>query len=627
MSENPAMRRYLVYLILVVINLVVYGQVYDFAFVNYDDSDYVTENPYTQAPFALRSLRWAFTTGYFNNWHPATWLSHMLDYQLFGLAPGGHHVVSLFFHILNSLLLFEVLRRMTGALGPSALVAALFAVHPLHVESVAWVSERKDVLSAFFGLLALAGYLAYVKRPSVARYLLVAVPFAWGLMAKSMLVTWPCVLLLLDYWPLGRFDCRAAVWRRIWEKLPLFGLSLVAGIVALFLRTSPTASFGASAANASVNYVRYLVKTFCPAGLTVFYPHPGEAIVWPQVIGAVLILAATTALAIVWARRRPYFLVGWFWYLGTMAPAIGAVQIGVHGMADRYTYIPLIGVFIMIAWGLFELARSSASRRAVAALATAAVIGLAAAAFFQVQHWRNSTALFERALSITPDSSIVRNNLGLAFTEEGRIPEAIAQYEKALELDPACAKAHSNFAVVLEKLGRPIESLQHYREAIRIDPDYADAHYNLGTFLAKQGKPDEAAAEFLETLRIQPDHARAHYNLATALTALGRLDEAARHYTETIRLIPGYRDAYLNLGVIAAKQARIGEAFGYYQKALDLDPGCLKACNDVGNLLLGLGRYDDAAAYFGRALEIDPADKTARDALARISALHSGVNR
>jgi len=619
-------RRFLVYVLLVALNLVVYGQVYDFAFVNYDDGDYVTENPYTQAPFTLHSLRWAFTTGYFNNWHPATWLSHMLDYQLFGLEPGGHHLVNLGFHILNSLLLFEILRRMTGALGPSALVAVLFAIHPLHVESVAWVSERKDILSTFFGLLALAGYLVYVKRPSVARYLLVAVPFACGLMAKSMLVTWPCVLLLLDYWPLRRIETKVASWRRIREKLPLFALSFAVGIVALFLRTSPTASFGASMANASVNYLRYLVKTFYPAGLTVFYPHPGDAIVWPHVVCATGILAAITALAIVWARRRPFFLVGWLWYLGTMAPAIGAVQIGLHGMADRYTYIPLIGIFIIIAWGISERARSAVSKRAVVALATVAVLGMTVVAFFQVQHWRNSTTLFEHARSITPNSSIVHNNLGLAFMEDGRIPEAIDQYEKAIELDPACAKAHNNLGIVLEKLDKPIEAIQHYREAIQTDPDYAAGHYNLGTFLAKQGKPEEAVAEFLETLRIQPDNAQAHYNLATALTARGRLEEAAHHYAETIRLMPDFRDAYLNLGVIAAKQARFEEAFGYYQKALELDPQCLKACNDIGNLFYASGRYDEAAAYYGRALEIDPSDKTAREALARISARRGGVN-
>ena len=508
-----------------------------------------------------------------DNWHPLTWLSYMLDYELFRLNPAGYHIVNLLFHIANSLLLFLILHRMTKALWQSAFVAAVFAIHPLHVESVAWVAERKDVLSTFFWMLTMGSYVFYVQRRELKRYLLTLFFFALGLMAKPMLVTLPFVLLLLDYWPLRRLTIgkssvnehtqsekslntrskkkergrntkkpehvnktekqtrqRPAIGHIILEKVPFFVLSLASSIVTYIAQQKSGAvgslqSYPLSAriANAIVSYCGYIGKIVWPENLAVLYPYPGMLPTW-QVIGAVLFLVITTSLIIRTAKRYPYLTTGWLWYLGTLVPVIGLVQVGVQAMADRYTYVPIIGVLIMVAWGVPELLKKWRHRNA--ALATLAVIILCIFSFVtwkQVQYWQNSITLFTHALDVTSNNYTAHGNLGHSLLTQGKIEEAIHHYSEALRICPNCYDENNNLGIALQEQGRVEEAISHYVEAIRLNPNYIKAYVNLGEALASQGKFTEAMALFSKALQIKPDSAEAHYNLGTMLLSHGNL--------------------------------------------------------------------------------------------------------
>ena len=512
-----------IYFALVLSTLLVFWQVRNFYFVNYDDPIYVTENLNIQTGITLEAVKWALTTmGYFG-WNPLTWLSYMLDWQLFGSNPAGFHLTNLFFHIANTMLLFFVLKQMTGAIWQSAFVAALFALHPLHVEAVAWISSRKDVLSTFFWLLTMAVYMWYVKQPSVSRYLLVLLFFVMGIMAKPMLVTLPFVLLLLDYWPfdrIPRFQLRT-LYRLILEKIPFMALAAVFSVMAFFTQRGVGAlakftelSLKFRIYNTLISYVKYIEKMFWPSRLAVFYPHPGLNVSILYVVMSAGFLLAVTVFILRFAKNHRYLVTGWFWYLGTLLPVIGLVQFGSHAMTDRFTYITLMGLFIIIAWGLPDLlskwtsASSVESPQQKIALGLSMVIVLTTlgiCAHRQVSYWNNSTALFLHAIEVTQNNYLAHYNLGIAYGSLGRYQDEIEAYKQALRIEPDYAEVQSNLGVVYGSLGRYQDAIESFKQAIRIEPDLANAHYNLGFAYFSTGDKGSALEEYkiLKTLNAE----------------------------------------------------------------------------------------------------------------------------
>ena len=543
-------------LLLILSTLLVFDQVRGFDFVHYDDDTYVLGNRHVQAGLTSANIVWALTATEAGFWHPLTWLSLMLDYDLYRLNPGGYHGTNLIFHLLNTLLLFLVLADLTGGIVRSAFVAGLFALHPLHVESVAWIAERKDVLSAFFWLLTLGLYSSYVKRPSLSRYLFVLLSFSMGLMAKPMLVTLPCVLLLLDFWPLGRFQvlpgkgilhrCRVISARpsklRTWgfghlllEKVPLLFLSLI--VVALTFHTEARAGALASLdaypltvriSHSFVSYWIYLGKMFWPIDLAVFYPHPGQ---WPlPVVGAATVsLLVITYCCLKLLPAFPYAALGWFWYLCTMAPVIGFVQLGSQGMADRYTYIPLIGIFIMAAWGVPDILHSWRRHTVfLAPVALALLLLLGCLSWRQVGYWQDAKTLFQYAIKVTKQNYLAHNNLGAALAREGEFAAALVQYAEALHLRPQYADALFNRGQALAASGRPAEAEQSYRAALQLKPFFVEAQNNLGIVLANEGKNAEARLHFEAALRLRPDYEAAGKNLRFLLQEQTKLPKPGR---------------------------------------------------------------------------------------------------
>ncbi len=553
-------------LILAVTTLVVYWQVSNHGFIGLDDGVYVTENPYVRTGFTREGLIWSF--GLFNsaNWHPMTWLSHMLDCQVFGLNPGMHHLTSLLFHMANSILLFLVLRRMTGALWRSGFVAALFAFHPLHVESVAWVAERKDVLSTFFWMLTLWAYARYSEGPGPNRYLLVLIFFALGLMSKPMVVTLPFVLLLMDFWPLCRVQwgqsCeegasgfqKSRVSLLVWEKIPLFALTAVSCVVTVLseqgggaVRSLALYPLERRGATALVSYASYIGKMIWPHDLAFYSPYPGTIPVW-EVAGAGVLLTGLSVLAVVVALSSPYVLVGWLWYIGTLVPVIGVVQVGDQPMADRYTYIPLIGLFILIAWGATELGARWRNSKGVLAMAAGVVLlCLIILARSQTRHWKDSISLFTHTINIAPDNYGAHNGLGLALEKSGRLQEAIDQYSRALRIEPLYADAHNNLGRVMASQGRLGVAIDHFRQALRLRPGWALVHYNLGVAKARQRRFDEAVSHFSEAVKAKPDYVEAYNNLGIVLANQGKLDEAIRHFSKALSVRPQDTMARRNL--------------------------------------------------------------------------------
>ena len=524
----------LICLILVLPTLGVYWEVRNFDFVTFDDYTYVAENPNVQSGLSKSGLVWAFTRSHASNWHPVTWLSHMLDCQFFGLNSGMHHLNNLIFHTANTLLLFLVLGRMTGALWRSAFVSALFALHPLHVESVAWVAERKDVLSTLFWMLTMWAYVRYSERPSPTRYLLIFPFFILGLMSKPMLVTLPFVLLLMDYWPLGRLQStlpekggklktpKLAVLRLIAEKIPLFVLVALLSVVTFLAQEEAVQSLDnfhlkARIANGLVSYAAYIRKMFWPNDLSIFYPYPQTLQLW-QATASGFFLITMTILFVRMGKRRPFILVGWLWYLGTLFPVIGLVQVGTHAMADRYTYIPLIGLFIMIAWGIPDLLGNWLYRKQVLRISAGLLLViLAVCTWLQVRYWKDSIVLFTHAIDVTDDNWMAHNNIGFPLVQQGRNIEAIAHFSKAVRIKPDYAEAHVNLANSYGLEGRFEEAKQHFFDAIRINPDLADAYMNLGVIFARQGNLDKAINHFAAALRVNPDDATTRLYLNRAL--------------------------------------------------------------------------------------------------------------
>jgi tetratricopeptide (TPR) repeat protein len=629
-ATNPrsALFRWLpwILLALVAINVIVYAPVRHYDFVSIDDPKYVYENRHVIGGLTWPAVAWAFTTGYASNWHPLTWLSHMLDVQMYGLNAGPQHVTSLILHIVNTLLLFVVLLRMTGGTGRSALVAALFAIHPLHVESVAWIAERKDVLSTFFWILTLWAYVEYVRKPRWDRYTSMLVFFALGLMAKPMLVTLPFLLLLLDVWPLGRTTFVAAATSRtkssglprawaslVREKAPLMALAAISSLVTFMVQRRGGAVGGLEAfplaqriANALVAYGAYIKKMIWPFGLAVFYPFPRSVAAGSAVV-ALIVLIGASVLVKRWARQCPYLLVGWLWYVGTLLPVIGLIQVGKQAMADRYTYVPLIGLFIIVAWGVPDLlARWHVGRRVLPAMAALVVLACAFEARAQLVSWKDSLNLWQHTLDVIPNNYFAHNALGALLARQGRIDEATAHFSTSVQLEPEFPDAHDNLGLMLLKKGKTAEAIAEYRYALQLNPQFAEAHNDLGAAFAVRGEVDEAIAQCAEALRLKPDLAAAHNNLGMALAAQGKIMEAIARYTEALRLQPGYPEAHANLGLALASQSRNSEAIAQYTEALRLEPNSADTHNYLGVALAAQGKVDEAVAQYTEALRLDP---------------------
>ena len=597
---NDRQRTLLVCLILLITTLTVYGQVSGFDFVSLDDNLYVSENPHIRSGLTQNSLAWSFSfqEKEKNYWHPLTWISHMLDVELYGLEPGRHHLTNVLFHTLNSLLLFIALNWMTGATWRSAVVAILFALHPLNVESVVWIAERKNVLSAFFWMLTLIAYKYYTQRPMFLRYLAVCIAFALGLLAKPMLVTLPFVLLLLDYWPLQRWSLAGSnssnrlnnnSRRLIFEKVPLLVLSALSvyissksvqqegdiislELVPLLLRIE----------TALVSYVTYIRKMIWPQDLSVYYPFPDQ-VPASQLLVAVAILVSLSALAIWGLKRRPYLAVGWFWFLGTLVPVMGLVQVGLWpALADRWAYLPLIGLFLMIAWGITELIKGWHHKRKILAIASVTLILLLSInTHIQIRHWRDSVALFKQAVKVVGSASMPQNKLGSAFI-------------------------YNNLALALVKDGRTDEALQNFLTAVNLVPDSPRINNDFGYFLLQSGEVKEAVGYLSRAVDLNPANAFAHYDLATALMQSEQFDDALSHYRIALNLAPDSNHILNDLANLLVVLDRSAEALSYYAKALDLDPNDPEVHNNMGVVLIHIGRSKEAVDHFRLALQLNP---------------------
>ena len=641
-------------LVLAAITFAVFGQTAVFGFVNFDDNLYVYENAMVAVGLSWKGLVWVFTHPDCSLYHPLTMLSLMGDYQVHGLHAGVYHFTNVLFHAAAVILLFLVLRQMTGSLWRSAFVAAVFAVHPLRAESVAWVSERKDVLSAFFFLLTLSAYVHYVRKPnSMGRYLVVAAAFVMALLSKPAVVTLPFVLLLLDYWPLQRME-PGKFKRLVLEKLPL--LALAAGACTMTFLAARTAlssgeslSFPARISNALVSYGIYLRQMVFPAGLAIPYVNPPNGLpVWEVALAfAVLMVISLSVLA--WRNGRPYLLMGWLWYVGMLVPVIG------HTHADRYTYLPGIGLVIAGTWAMADLSAGWKYRQTVLGGLMASLIGvLMIFAWIQTGYWKSNQTLWPHSLACTTDNYVAHSNLGRDLLQKGKVDEAIFHYQEALRIRPVFAEAHYNLAIALQQKGRIDEAITHCQEALEIDPDYAEAHNNLGYDLLQKGRVDEAILECQEALRLKPTFAEAHCNLALALQQKGRLDDAIVHYQEALHIRPAFAEAHsdlgyaflqkgevdgaivqcqealdikaddadihTHLGIALRQKGRLDEAISQYQMALQIQPACAETHYDLGIVLLKKGRVSEAINQYLQALQIEPASAKVQNNLAWVLA-------
>lgn len=614
-----------IYAGLLVATLAVYSQIGSHDFVDYDDPAYVANNPHIRSGFTWDSVRWAFTSIDDDNWFPLTRLSHILDCQIFGLDAGMQHWTNVVLHMMSALLLFAFLKRMTAARWPSAFVAFVFALHPLHVESVAWIAERKDVLGGLFWFVTIWAYLRYVERPSPGRYVAVLVAFGCGLMTKPMIVTLPFALLLVDYWPLRRLKATPRVFL---EKLPLIALSIAASIVTLIAQNHGRAvvalerfPFGLRLENAIISYIVYIGKFLWPTNLAVFYPHPGAIPTWQWILGGAA-LAGITLAVILERNRRPYLITGWLWYVGTLVPVIGIVQVGAQARADRYTYIPLIGVSVMIAWGAAEVVRY---RRAVTWAGVAVAAIWCVITWRNVEDWRDTETLFTRAVEVTDRNFVAYNNRGLFRRRSGRIADALSDFERAAQILPEDPRAQDNLGEALTTAGRVDEAIPHLERAIRLRPDYAKAHLDLASALMRGGRVNEAAAELAETLRLDPDDHDAEYRLGAVLMNQGRTSEALPHFArvlpdlvDQVRRSPDDADLRYNLGEVYVLMGRTDEAIGEFGATVRLRPDDVQTHFELARALAARGRTDDAAAEYSQTLRLAPGFTAAREGLEKL---------
>ncbi len=636
----------LICLALAVVTLAVYWPATEHEFIVFDDQQYVTDNAHVQAGLTWVGVVWAFTNIEAANWHPLTWLSHMLDCNLFGLYAGGHHLINVLFHIANSLLLFVLLHRLTGARWRSAFVAAFFAWHPLHVESVAWASERKDVLSTFFWLLTLMAYARYAEKAesrkqkpaaqlSTPSYLLALFFFACGLMSKPMVVTLPFVLLLLDYWPLNRlplFDSQKITvkdfvrktLRLTVEKIPFFILAFVGSAITYLVQKSGgalssfvTLPLHERVANALVSYVRYISKTFWPADLAIIYPHPNH---WPimAVIGAVVVLLAWTGLFLWRIRRNPYLSVGWFCFLGTLIPTIGLVQVGSQSIADRYTYIPGIGLFVLIVWGANDLFNLWPKRREfLPVIGSVALAGCLAGTSLQLVHWQNSRSLFLHAIEATTDNFVAYYCLGQAFNEIGRKDDALALYAESVKIEDHYPASQFTLAKALLESGRPAEAFAHFEATVRLMPHTPDLRYTVATYLLQYDRADDAIRHLTAAITDKPDYPEAHSALGWAYLRQSKFDQAAAQLSEAIRQKPDFAEAYFNLGFTSLRQDKTNEALLHFAKAVELNPANAEYRFNFGLALLDRHQPAEAALQFAEELKLTPNETKAHFRLAQ----------
>ncbi len=645
-EQSDRYRFFLVCVCLVAAIVAVYWPVYNCDFVKYDDHVYITDNANIQSGLNLKSLQWAFTSGYASNWHPVTWLSHTLDYQLFGKWAGGHHLINVLFHIANTIVLLCILVRMTGAIWPSAFVAAVFALHPLHVESVAWISERKDVLSTLFWMLTIWAYIRYVENPKGWWYPAAIVLFVLGLMSKPMLVTAPFVLLLLDYWPLQRKLSR----KLLIEKIPFFICSFASCIVTFLVQRSYGATVSIKALtpqvrvnNAIVSCLTYITKMIWPSRLAVFYPHPHDGLSATRVVISGLVLVLISIYFIHLARHHRFFAVGWLWYLGTLVPVIGLVQVGIQAMADRYTYMTLTGLLIIIAWSAKEFVPKWRYRNIVLTfLAVTVLIASALISFRQLKYWKNSSTLFEHTLQVTKNNYIILSyyanylsgvgrldeaieryneslkiapnyanahyNLGLALMKSGRALAAIDQFSLAVKYRPHFAPAQNELAIALYKQGRNEDAINHFEQVLKLSPDFVDAHLNLGSALLESGKTQQAIEQFRMAIKYKPDLPEAYFNLADAMKEQGKPEEAVSYYKQALKIEPNYAEAQLNLGITLKEMQRLDEAIESFNKVLALDPNNITAHGNLGLALVGAGKTDEAIKELRIVLSAQPDD-------------------
>jgi len=657
------------YLLLIAGVAVVYVRAAGFGFVDYDDPFYVNRNPQVLAGLTWDGVKWAFTTMHAGNWFPLVWLSLMLDRSLFGAGAAGFHLVNVAFHIANTILLFWVLKRYSKSLWASFFVSALFTLHPLHVESVAWITERKDVLSMLFWLLTMLAYLRYVEIPSARRYVIVCVVFALGLMSKSMLVTLPFVLLLMDYWPLKRLwpeekSNGITIGRLLFEKMPLLLLSAASCVMTVIAQKNAGAvakvsivPFSQRVGNALVSYCDYILKTFWPVDLAVFYPHPIKLLAGWKVAVSLAVLVVITIAAIL-LRRRRYLPVGWFWFLGTLVPVIGLVQVGGQAMADRYTYIPLTGIFIMLAWLVGDILSQWKHRQLIAGVAGSAIIGvLGAITFVQVGYWRDTVTLFEHCAAATPDNVIVRMYLGTGLAQKGDAESALREFEAALRFEPDETRTFYNIGLMLASLGRTDEAIGYfnrvlerkpgdadtcmalaliwtakgdleravdsYRQGVKYNPEDAILRGAFGLMLLQLNRVDEGIRELEQSVRIKADSS-AYCNLGIAWAQKGQMSRAAEYYTKSIQLGPGNAKAHYNFGNAYFTQNMPEKAIVEYRAAIRIMPDYVKAYDMLAIVLIQAGKIEEAIVAYEQALKIDPADKNAQVGLEKIRAAQKG---
>jgi tetratricopeptide (TPR) repeat protein len=609
---------------LVAVTLVVYARAIENGFVNFDDDLYVSRNPHVLSGLTEKNLQWSWTTLHAGYFQPLTWMSFQLDAELFGPEPAGFHRTNVLLHTANVLLIFVALRRMTGEVGRSVTVALLFAVHPLHVESVAWITERKDVLSLFFGLLAILAYIAYARRPGFGRYIAVTVAFVLALLAKPMLVTLPFVFLLLDFWPLRR---NVRLSRLLIEKAPLFATSVAAGLMTIYAQRHVGAllsleriPFSARASNALVAYGWYLEKTVWPMNLAPFYPHPGDTLPWWLVALCALLLVVISGLVLYYWRRQPAFAVGWIWFVVAIVPVLGLVQAGDQAVADRFVYYPHLGLLILIVWAVdeFRVRRSIATERTLGVSAIVGIV-LAVCTWMQIDYWRDSITVLEHALDVSPDNPVAHYTLGAALLDEGKAAAAVPHFSEAVRLDPKNPKAHYNLGLGLVQIGKPAEAVSHYREAIRLNPDFAGpARYNLGVAFAQLKDTRAAIQQFNEALRFDPEMAAARYNLGVAHAELGEIDEAIRQFRTVLDLSPTFTPTpHAKLGSLFERKGDLEAAADEFTVALVVAPDNAWATFQLGRVLARQGKWAKAEACFRQALQLQP----------QVSAGHCGLAR
>jgi tetratricopeptide (TPR) repeat protein len=604
---------------------VVFGQTLGFGFVNFDDNEYIYENPIVQEGLTFPGILWAFTHVWASNWHPLTWLSHMLDCQCYGLNAGGHHLTNVLLHMATVILLFLVLRRMTGCLWRSAFVAAVFAIHPLRVESVAWLAERKDVLSGLFFMLTLGAYVRYARHSrSPARYGLVVLWFALGLMCKPMLVTLPFVLLLLDYWPLNRLQTNAGTEpvyrlarrqiprRLIFEKLPLLGLTVASCAITILAQTRVIQSSGnlslpTRMGDALISYVAYMDQMFWPSDLAVVYPLTAGGVRVAEAALSLVVLAGISMGVYILRRRCPYLLTGWVWYLIMLLPVIGILQVGVQARADRYTYLPQIGLYLLLTWAVTDwCARWRYHRLVLGSVSAVILVALIFCARAQTAYWQNSETLWTHTLACTSNNFIARDGLGNALFEKGKVDEAVVQYQKALEINPDYAEACNNLGNALLQKGKVDEAIAQLQRAQQLKPDYAEACNNLGNALLQKGNVAEAIAHVQRALQLKPDFANAHDVLGNALLQKGNVAEAITQFQEALQINPHNAEACYNLGNARLRQGNVAEAIAQYQMALQIKPDFADAHNNLGTARLHQGNVAEAIAQYQKALQLKP---------------------